>query len=166
MDAPIGTARLAWAAPAIDVYTMTFEELYAAQYAPMVRLAHGLVDTRPRAEEVVQDAFAAVYVRYDRLDNPTAYLRMCVLNGCRRVIRRRMLRRVRPLAVIDAEQLTYNHVLDAVRRLPHKQRSMIALRYDLQLTDAEIAATLGVPIGTVKSTLFRALTTLRQEIEK
>ena len=145
----------------------TFEELYATQYAAMVRLAHALVDNRGRAEEVVQDAFAAVYERFDRLTHPTAYLRTCVLNGCRRAIRRRVMRRSREFAVVESgAELTYNHVLDAVRRLPHKQRSMIALRYDLQLTDAEIAATLGVPLGTVKSTLHRALTALRQEIPK
>lgn len=145
----------------------TFDELYAAQYARMVRLAHSLVDTRQRAEEIAQDAFAAVYERYDRLANPTAYLRACVLNGCRRAIRRRMLRRSREQVGGDSgAELTFNHVLDAVRRLPHRQRSMIALRYDLQLTDAEIAAALDVPLGTVKSTLFRALTTLRKEIEK
>lgn len=145
----------------------TFDELYAAQYAAMVRLAHSLVDTRQRAEEIAQDAFAAVYERFDRLAAPTAYLRTCVLNGCRRAIRRRMLRRSREQAVAEGgTELGFNHVLDAVRRLPHRQRSMIALRYDLQLTDAEIAATLDVPLGTVKSTLFRAITTLRQEIEK
>ena len=145
----------------------TFDELYTAQYASMVRLAHSLVDTRPRAEEIAQDAFAAVYERYERLANPTAYLRACVLNGCRRAIRRRMLRRAREVVAHEGgTELTYNHVLDAVRRLPHRQRSMIALRYDLQLTDTEIAATLDVPLGTVKSTLHRALTTLRQEIEK
>ena len=144
---------------------VTFEELYAAQYAPMVRLAHTLVDTRPRAEEVVQDAFAAVYERFDRLERPEAYLRVCVLNQCRRVLRRRRLRRERPEPVAPADgELGFNHVVDTIRRLPHKQRSMIVLRYDLQLTDAEIAETLGVPIGTVKSTLFRALTALRQEI--
>ena len=153
--------------PVVEFSSTGFEELYAAQYAPMVRLAHALVDGRPRAEEVVQDAFAAVYERFDRLEHPAAYLRACVLNGCRRAIRRRMLRRSRELSVVEhGSELTYNHVLDAIRRLPHKQRSMIALRYDLQLTDAEIAATLDVPLGTVKSTLHRALATLRQEIER
>ena len=144
---------------------MTFDELYLAQYAPMVRLAHALVDTRQRAEEVVQDAFAAVYERFDGIADPVAYLRVCVLNNCRRALRRRALRRRTPVPPTDAhDELGYNHTLDAIRRLPHKQRSMVVLRYDLQLTDAEIAATLGVPIGTVKSTLFRALTTLREEI--
>jgi len=143
---------------------MTFEELYAERYAAMVRLAHALVDTRQRAEEVVQDAFAAVYERFDRLETPEAYLRVCVLNNCRRVLRRRMLRRAQPVPVGADGELVFNHVVDAIRRLPHKQRSMIVLRYDLQLTDAEIAETLGVPIGTVKSTLHRALIALRQEI--
>lgn len=144
--------------------SVSFEELYMAQYAPMVRLAHALVDTRQRAEEVVQDAFAAVYERYHRIDNPEAYLRVAVLNGCRRVLRRRMVRRQHPVPPIEDAVLGASHVLDAIRRLPHRQRSMIVLRYDLQLTDVEIADTLGVPVGTVKSTLFRALTALRQEL--
>ena len=63
----------------------------------MVRLAHTLVDTQQRAEEVVQDAFAAIYERYDRLERPEAYLRVSVLNGCRRVLRRRLLRRAQPI---------------------------------------------------------------------
>ena len=130
----------------------------------MVRLAFTLVDTRQHAEEVVQDSFAAVYERYDRLDNPEAYLRVTVLNGCRRVLRRRMLRRTQPVPPGHDGELGFNHVVDAIRRLPHKQRSMVVLRYDLQLTDAEIARTLGVPLGTVKSTLSRALATLRKEI--
>ena len=144
--------------------TVTFEEMYRAQYAPMVRLAHTLIDTRQRAEEVVQDAFAAVYERFDGLDNPEAYLRTTVLNGCRRVLRRRVLLRGQPIPPSADGQLGASHVIDAIRRLPHKQRSMVVLRYDLQLTDTEIADTLGVPIGTVKSTLFRALSTLRKEL--
>ena len=55
-------------------------------------------------------------------------------------------------------------MLDAVRRLPDRQRRMIALRYQLQLTDSEIAETLGVPVGTVKSTIHRALARLRTEV--
>lgn len=143
---------------------VTFEELYEQQYAPMVRLAHTLVDTRQGAEEVVQDAFAAMYTRYSRLESPEAYLRVTVLNGCRRVLRRRMLGRRLHLHADGETELAVSHVVDAIRRLPNRQRSMIVLRYDLQLTDAEIADTLEVPIGTVKSTIYRALATLRQEL--
>jgi len=127
-------------------------------------LAYSLVDTRQQAEEVVQDAFAAVYERFHRVENPEAYLRVTVLNGCRRVLRRRMLSRRQPIPPTENGELGASHVVDAIRRLPHKQRSMIVLRYDLQLTDREIADTLGVPIGTVKSTIHRALAELRKEL--
>lgn len=148
----------------VDIDRPSFEQLYRLEYASMIRVAHALVDTRHQAEEVVQDAFAAVYERYDRLDRPAAYLRVTVLNGCRRVLRRRILQRRQPVPPGEDGELGYNHVLDAIRRLPHRQRSMIVLRYDLQLTDSEIADTLGVPIGTVKSTIHRALEALRKEI--
>ena len=144
--------------------TMSFEALYERQFRPMVRLAYTLVDTRQQAEEVVQDSFAAVYERFHRLDNPEAYLRVTVLNGCRRVLRRRVLSRRQPIPPSEDGVLGASHVVDAIRRLPHQQRSMIVLRYDLQLTDREIADTLGVPIGTVKSTIHRALAELRKEL--
>lgn len=148
----------------VPVEIVTFEELYATQHRSMVRLAYTLVDTTEQAEEVVQDAFAAVYERYDRIDNPAAYLRMTVLNGCRRVLRRRMVLRRQPVPPSEDGTIVFNHVVDAIRRLPHRQRSAIVLRYDLQLTDAEIAETLDVPIGTVKSTLHRAIAALRKEL--
>ncbi len=87
-----------------------------------------------------------------------------MLNGCRKVLRwRRLMRRQPPLAV-ESGELVYNHVLDVVRRLPSRQRNAITLRYELQLGDAEIAETLGMPLGTVKSTLHRALARLRSEV--
>ena len=60
--------------------------------------------------------------------------------------------------------MVYNHVIDAVRRLPAKQRAAVVLRYEMQLTDSEIAETLKMPLGSVKSTLHRAIAQLRQEI--
>ncbi|MYL09269.1 MAG: hypothetical protein F4015_07295 [Acidimicrobiia bacterium] len=52
----------------------SFDDLYRDEYGPMVRLARGLVDTQEIAEEIVQDAFARVYERWNRLDNPGGYL--------------------------------------------------------------------------------------------
>ena len=141
-----------------------FEVVYHREFPRMVRLATALVDRPEQAEEIVQDAFAQLYLRYRLVANPAGYVRVSVLNGCRKALRRRAVaRRFNPPAGDDAT-LGYNHVLDAVRRLPDRQRRMIALRYDLQLTDSEIADTLGVPIGTVKSTIHRALAQLRNEV--
>ncbi|MGZ4673111.1 MAG: sigma factor-like helix-turn-helix DNA-binding protein, partial [Ilumatobacteraceae bacterium] len=93
-----------------------------------------------------------------------AYVRASVLNGSRKVLRRRLLVRRQPSQTIDEGELVYNHVIDAVRRLPARQRNAVVLRYELQLTDVEIADTLNMPIGTVKSTLHRALARLRLEV--
>ena len=128
------------------------------------RFPTALVDSPEQAEEVVQDAFAALYQRYRLVNEPVAYVRVSVLNGCRKVLRRRRILRRQPPLSVDSGELGYNHVLDAVRRLPTRQRNAITLRYELQLSDAEIAETLGMPLGTVKSTLHRALARLRSEV--
>ncbi len=147
-----------------------FDTLYHREYHSLVRMATALVDYLEKAEEVVQEAFAQLYTRYAQVDNPVAYVRVSVLNGCRRVLRRRRLARaLHATSQRDAEstgELGFNHMLDAVRRLPTTQRNAVTLRYELQLTDAEIATTLGIPLGTVKSTLHRALTRLRTEVER
>ncbi|MEN9643756.1 MAG: hypothetical protein RL238_425 [Actinomycetota bacterium] len=141
-----------------------FEVLYQREFRPMVRLATALVDEPGQAEEVVQEAFAAVYLRYRLLSNPVGYLRVCVLNGGRKVLRRRRVMRRQPVLTEEVGDLGFNHVVDAVRRLPAKQRNVVVLRYELQLSDSEIADTLGIPVGTVKSTLHRALARLRTEV--
>jgi RNA polymerase sigma factor (sigma-70 family) len=141
-----------------------FETFYHREFRGLVRLAMVLVDSQEQAEEVVQDAFAALYLRYQAVAAPLAYIRASVLNGSRKVLRRRLLtRRLLGHSQQDNE-MVYNHVIDAVRRLPARQRAAVVLRYELQLTDAEIADTLNVPLGTVKSTLHRAIAQLRQEI--
>jgi DNA-directed RNA polymerase specialized sigma24 family protein len=142
----------------------SFEDVYHREYASLVRLALAMVDTPHQAEEVVQDAFAALYLKFAVVMNPVAYVRAAVLNGGRRVLRRRMLLRRQPQPAGGFGELGYNHVVDAVRRLPARQRAVILLRYDMQLTDSEIAETLRLPIGTVKSTLHRAIARLREEI--
>jgi RNA polymerase sigma factor (sigma-70 family) len=144
---------------------VNLDDVYRRMYPLLVRTAFLLVDTRELAEEVVQDAFARVIPKWDRLDNPEAYLRTCVVNGCRRVHRRRRLAARTPQPVRDDHDLaTGDHIADLVRALPSPQREAIVLRYYLQATDAEIAETLGIAVGTVKSTLHRARAQLRTEL--
>lgn len=143
----------------------TFDELYRSAYTPMVRLASILVDTVDDAEHVVQDAFIAMYRRYDTVRNPGGYLRVSVVNGCRKTLRRRRLFRRRPEEREEHGELVFNHVVDEIRRLPIDQRVLIGLRYDQQMTDSEIAHELSIPIGTVKSRLHRAISSLRTAME-
>ena len=133
----------------------------------MVRLAVLLVDDLETAEDVVQDAFAGLHRRWATLASPDAavgYLRTSVVNGSRSVLRKR--RTVRDAVVpTDVEGgapdssllLAEEHreVLAAIGRLPDRQREVIVLRYWSGLTEAEIAAALGISVGAVKSSTSR-----------
>ncbi|MEN9506505.1 MAG: hypothetical protein RI958_2431 [Actinomycetota bacterium] len=140
------------------------ESAYRRLYPQLVRLAFFLVDTPEHAEEAVQDAFAKAYAKWGRIQNPDAYMRIAVVHTCRSVQRRRLLMRRTPAPRVDDAVLGVDHVADVVRRLPLKLRQVVVLRYYLQLTDPEIAHTLGMALGTVKSTLHRARAQMREEL--
>jgi RNA polymerase sigma factor (sigma-70 family) len=146
-----------------------FDTVFTRERTPMVRLAFLMLGSESLAEEVVHDAFVAVLERWDRVDNPGAYLRKCVVNGCFGQMRR--ARRLRPVPVAVAATATAavappatDHTLDAVRRLPAQRHAMVVLRFYADMTQDEIAATLGVPVGTVKSGLHRALGELKEAL--
>ena len=83
--------------PAEPAYVeATFEALYADEVDAMARLAFLMVGSEDQAEELVHDAFARLYERWDRVDNPGGYLRTCVVNGCKDRLRRRGVERRHP----------------------------------------------------------------------
>ncbi len=155
------------------------DSLYHHRRLELVRLAVLLVDDVPTAEDVVQDAFTAVYRRHGPrlagLDNPEGYLRRCVVNAARSVLRRRRTvrsyvpPRTTPAPPPEEEVLLreeHREVLDALRRLTPRQRQVIVLRYWSNLSEVEIADTLGLSRGTVKSTASRGLAALARRLEE
>ncbi len=163
------TERTAWTADE------ALEQLYAAHWRRLVRLAVLLVRDTATAEEVVQDAFVAVHARWSRLRDPDqalAYLRQAVVNRSRSTLRHRgvvarhLERAAAPSDVAGADESALAAerraaVLDAMRALPQRQREVLALRYYLDLSEAEIADTLGISRGSVKSHASRGAATLR-----
>jgi RNA polymerase sigma factor (sigma-70 family) len=141
-----------------------FDAFYRQQRIGMVRLAFVLVDDREVAEDIVQTAFARVYQRRQRIDVPLAYLRACVYNGCRNHHRWARVRRNNREVGNGAQPAIGDHVIDVVRSLPHRQRVVVTLHFYADMTDPEIAAAIGIPVGTVKSTLHRALAAMRKEL--
>jgi RNA polymerase sigma factor (sigma-70 family) len=140
-----------------------FDAVFTRERVPMVRLAYLMLGEEVHAEEVVQDAFVSVLERWDRLDNPGAYLRRCVVNGC--LGRMRRARRSVPALLVRTEaDLATDHTLDAVRRLSPQRQAMVVLRYYADMTQDEIADTLRLPVGTVKSGLHRALGELKEAL--
>ncbi|MGC5014366.1 SigE family RNA polymerase sigma factor [Streptosporangium sp. DT93] len=153
-------------------------ELFLVHRLALVRLAFLLVGDQESAEDVVQDAFAAVYRRWSRLsdrEQVLPYLRTAVVNGCRMVLRRRAIggrfrgHREVPFWSAEAAVLlgeTRRRVFLAVRALPRRQREVLVLRFYLDLPEAEIAQVMGVSRGTVKSTASRALKVLAAKLQE
>jgi RNA polymerase sigma factor (sigma-70 family) len=152
-------------------------DLYQAHGLALVRTALMLVGDKPTAEDVVQYAFIGLYRALPRLsgnDKALAYLRASVVNGCRSVHRARSRAFARPVqhspAVWSAESAAMAReesrlAMQAVSRLPRRAREVLALRYYLGLSDAEIAAALGISRGSVSSTASRALAVLARELK-
>ena len=158
------------------------EQLYATHYRQLVRLSVLLVRDQGTAEEVVQDSFVAMHGRWRSLREPNkglAYLRQTVVNRSRSVLRHRGVEsryvasqpgaalRVVPGAdedVVAGERRVA--VLDALRQLPQRQREVLALRYYLDLDEADIASTLGISRGAVKSHASRGAAALRSLLEE
>lgn len=153
------------------------EELYAAHWQQLVRLAVLLVRDVGTAEEVVQDAFVAVHGRWDRLrdhDRALAYLRQAVVNRSRSVLRHRTVvdRHLRAEAARPAGHQSdpgvaaarRGAVLTALSHLAPRQREVLVLRHYLDLSEAEIAETLGISRGSVKSHASRGAAALRAEL--
>ena len=152
-------------------------ELYAAHRLGLMRLAVLLVDDMGSAEDVVHDAFAHFLAKGPALRDSSAalaYLRTSVVNGSRSALRRRRTARAyvpprdaAPDQPDDLAALQEDHreVLAALAQLPHRQREVVVLRYWSELSEADIAAALGISRGTVKSTASRALDALEKILE-
>ncbi|MGZ4438127.1 MAG: RNA polymerase sigma factor [Nocardioidaceae bacterium] len=151
-------------------------ELYDASYRRLVGQLVGVTGSAAEAEDVVQEAFVrgighARTLR--RADNPEAWLRTVAVNLARSRWRR-MQRFAGLMPRLTADEPDPGDLagrvalLAALRRLPAAQREAIALHHLADLPVHEVAATLGVPTGTVKARLARgraALAVLLSEPE-
>jgi RNA polymerase sigma-70 factor (sigma-E family) len=151
------------------------EGLYRTERDSLVRLAGLLLDEPGACEEVVQDAFIALHLHRGSVaaDRVPAYLRSAVLNAARSRLRRRRvadrLGRIRPGSPLTPEDETVlgerrAAVLAAVRHLPRRQQEVVVLRYWLDLSEAEIAATLGISAGSVKTHASRGLAAVARRL--
>ena len=154
---------------------VALERLYDEHYVRLVRLSVLLLGDAGRAEEVVQDSFVAVYRRWDQLEGADvpAYLRQTVVNRSRSVLRHlAVVSRHPPHAPVDDPGADHDvlrgarrrAVVDAMLGLSRRQREVLALRYYLDLTEREIAETLGISAGAVKSHASRGADALRRSL--
>jgi len=139
-----------------------------------LRLAYLLTGDRGLAEDLVQDAFVKVLGRFHDLRNRDAfwwYLRRTIVNLStshfrRRRVERAWLARQRPEETAPApdDLGERDRLREALMRLRPEQRAAIVLRFYEDLSEADTAEALGIPRGTVKSTVSRAIERLRREL--
>lgn len=151
--------------------------LYTTHWSPLVRLATLLTRDASVAEEIVQDAFVALHARWGKLADPAAahaYLRTSVVNGARSRLRHREVevryRQPAPPEPAGPEELAVRsledaRVLAALRGLPHRQQEVLVLRYFTDLSEEDIARTLDISRGAVKSHAHRGIAALRSALE-
>lgn len=175
--APADLEGPAAAAPAAEVgRDAAIGELHRQHWTGLVRLAVLMVDDVASAEDVVQEVFAELYRKWERLDNAKAlaYLRSAVLNRSRSVLRRRRIARLHsPAPMPDAGSPEAAAVLDedrqevhrAVQRLPARTREVLVLRFYLDLSHAEIAQTLGISESNARATASRGIAVLGRELK-
>lgn len=154
-----------------------FSEFAHSRWARLVRLAYGITGDRGLAEDLAQTALTNAYASWPRVrraEDPDAYLRRIVLNAHRGGFRKRrvteQLTASPPEASATAPDPASQHgeraaIIAALATLPPRQREVLVLRYWLDLTEIQVAATLGCSVGTVKSQTSRALARLRGDSE-
>ncbi|MGE7385848.1 SigE family RNA polymerase sigma factor [Streptomyces sp. NPDC004126] len=152
-------------------------ETYQAHYRSLLGLAALLLDDTASCEDVVQEAFIRVHSARNRVrdrDKTLAYLRQTVVNLSRSALRRRILglkllsKPMPDMASAEEgayDQLERDDLIRAMRGLQRRQREVLVLRYFADMTEVQVAETLGISLGSVKAYGSRGIAALRVAME-
>jgi len=158
-----------------DLRDADFAAYLAARQPSLLRTAYLLTGNRHDAEDLVQVAFAKLYLSWDKVrdhGSMDGYVRRILVNEHNSLWRRAWKRREHAADDTVLHALDEPHhddhedglgaeLWDVVQTLPRKARAVVVLRYYEELSEAETAAVLGISVGTVKSQTSRALAALR-----
>src|SRR3954470_2007067 len=159
-----------------DAREADFAAYLDARQASLLRTAYLLTGNRHDAEDLVQTAFAKLYLSWDKVrdrGSMDGYVRRILVNEHNSLWRRAWKKREHVAADETLHALDRPHhdspddgtgaaLWDVVQTLPRKARAVVVLRYYEELSEAETAAVLGISVGTVKSQASRALAALRE----
>ena len=151
----------------------SFREYVVGRSPALLRTAYLMTGNRSDAEDLLQTALAKTYLSWDRIrdrESVDAYVRRIMINTRTSWWRKRKVDEYasetlpeHPGRDATADADLHDALWKALAALPRKQRAMVVLRYYEDLSEAETAAIVGVTVGTVKSTVSRALAKLRDD---
>jgi len=158
----------------VDAEVERFAQFVEARQHALLQTAVLLTGDWALAQDLVQTALVRSWPRWERIrrrDDPEIYVRRVMVNTWATWVRRRW-RRERPAAAVPdsrapgdvaAEVAVRVVVRSALGSLPNRQRAVLVLRVFDDLSEPQVAQILGCPVGTVKSTMARALARLRED---
>jgi RNA polymerase sigma-70 factor (sigma-E family) len=160
-----------------EVARQEFEAFFNAHHRELGRLAYTLTGDHAEADDIAAEALASAWQRWDRVtaaDHPLAYVRRSVVNISVSRVRRRVRERrgrllLHPLARTDHLGPDVGLRLDlerAVLALPPRRRACVVLRHVFDLSAEEVARTLGISEGAVKSQTSKGLGQLRTLLDR
>ena len=163
--------------PASPAAGLDFASLVRQHQAMVFSIAWHLLRDRAVAEELAQDVFLSLHQHLAEMESPEHvlfWLRRVTSNRALDEARRRQRRPMVSLenapepvaATSTGDPLLGTALKKLVAALPEKSRAIVVLRYQEDLDPAEIARVLGIPVGTVKSQLQRALALLREKLSR
>jgi RNA polymerase sigma-70 factor (sigma-E family) len=152
-----------------------FGEYVRSRGGALLRAAQALTGNRADAEDLVQATLVKTYQSWDNVADPAAldtYVRRVMVNTHISGWRRRRVDEYPTDQVPDSvaadrtgDSDLQELVQRAVDRLPSRMRAAVMLRFFDDMSEPEVAAMLGVSVGTVKSTVARAVAKLREDAE-
>lgn len=149
-----------------------FGEFVREALPGLLRYGHALTGNPHDAADLVQTALEKIGSRWTSVvrnaGDPVAYTRKAMANGhisrWRRHRRESLIADLPDVSAVDKDPFDNEPLWEALRLLPPRQRAVMVLRYYEDLSEAEIADTLGVSRGTVKSQASKAMATLRERL--
>jgi RNA polymerase sigma-70 factor (sigma-E family) len=152
-----------------------FDAFVRARLPELLRFGRALTGSAEAGADLVQDALERTLLAWSRLesrDEPEGYVRRIMVNRNISIWRKFGREHATdPLDLADTGAAAHDRPFDqdlwhAIQQLPAKQRAVIALRYYEDLSEAEIARTLGVSVGTIKSQASKAMAKLRASVPR
>jgi RNA polymerase sigma factor (sigma-70 family) len=143
-----------------------FDDFYAERWPSAFRLAALMIHDAEAGADIAQDVFATMSRRWESIERPDAYLQRSLTNACSNWRRsgRTAASKLHLLVDRGDVEVAPDGLIDAIARLPFRQRAVVVLRYYADLSEIEIARALDCRPGTVKSLGSRALAALSKEV--
>jgi RNA polymerase sigma factor (sigma-70 family) len=149
---------------------VSFDAFYSQSWGEVYRAVAVGVGEPDLAREAVDEAMTRAFERWPSVSvmaNPEGWVYRVAVNWARSILRRRQValrKRFVPDPSADLSDPPDPELTEAIRNLPSHQRDVLVARFLLDMSVEDTAEAFGIPDGTVKSRISRALTTLREDL--